>query len=105
MLLIRIKTGKLYFALLLTCLLLPEIFGFWGGESYYHPIYYRRFGFPSRPLKHGETPKYDKDVQDRIRSFIDPFYVPTTPSYEDIKPYLGDMGIKEFRNQFPNIIG
>ncbi|KFM60395.1 hypothetical protein X975_15775, partial [Stegodyphus mimosarum] len=58
---------------------------FWP-EAYHHPIYYRRFGFPSRPLKHGPTPKFDKDVQDRIRSFIDPFYIPTTPSYEDIRP-------------------
>ena len=72
-----------------------------------HPIYYRRFGFPSRPLKHGPTPKFDKDVQDRIRAFVDPFYTPTTPSWEDVKPYLRDKGIDypDMRLFHPNIIG
>ncbi|GFT52956.1 uncharacterized protein NPIL_603631 [Nephila pilipes] len=77
-------------------------------DSYHHPINYRRFGFPSRALKHGPTPKFDKDVQDRILSFIDPFYTPTTPSWEDIKPYLKDKGIdypKNFFAMHPNVVG
>ncbi|GIY16552.1 uncharacterized protein CDAR_598711 [Caerostris darwini] len=77
-------------------------------HSYLHPIYYRRFGFPSRPLKHGPTPKFDKDVKDRIKSFVDPFYTPTTPSWEDVKPYLQDKGINyppNFYALHPNVIG
>ncbi|GBN69633.1 hypothetical protein AVEN_191647-1, partial [Araneus ventricosus] len=53
-------------AVFFVVLLVHSVTPYTWGEGYRHPIYYRRFGFPSRPLKHGPTPKFDKDVKDRI---------------------------------------
>lgn len=104
----RIKSfHHLSSSLLLVTLLVHSSMSYTWVDTVNHPIYYRRFGFPSRPLKHGPTPKFDKDVQDRIRAFVDPFYTPTTPSWEDVKPYLRDKGIDypDIRAFHPNIIG
>ncbi|GFS45957.1 uncharacterized protein TNIN_312341 [Trichonephila inaurata madagascariensis] len=101
-------TLNTFVAICIATILVSPVFSYPLVDSYLHPIYYRRFGFPSRPLKHGATPKFDKDVKDRILSFIDPFYTPTTPSWEDIKPYLKDKGIDYPQNFFPlhpNVVG